>query len=583
MDDAEGSGRSTLRVFAVAALALVGLAFSATPIAERADGILLDAQWSLLRKFDPRPGHDDIIIVGVDDASARNLQVIAGIWNEPLGRALALISAAKPRAIGLDVPLPDRSLDTLRPGLDRALLAGIMAARQNGPFVAVISIDPRTRAAKPIYAPYLAVLQDDRLGLSLLAREADGVTRRFSLLVPTEDGGFPTLAGRLCRALSRDCGDGLIHFALGPPLRYVPLHQVVENHDPQFFDRLFRGRIVLIGETQRYSDRVSVPVNLAAWEPPGETSPGVVVHAQSLRTALENAAPAETAKPVTLMLVTLGALVVLMRRAPLALATALLGATALFTASLFALRAGTFVPIAAALLTIAVAWIVGAAHGAWRTSQRRMALREDFGGAVSAAAMKEMLAGRISVTRAETRDVAFVCAGVAGPEGIASGDAKEALATLGRIHEALAAPVQRHGGRVDGYRGDGISAVFGAPQPLPDAARAAWAASREMLEGMDRLNAERARQGKPPVDVRLGAAFGKAAAGYVAASKRHRYAVVGDGAAAASRLQRAAASRGYRALVDAALQEKLGEGAGLEASQAADPETGTGPAWGWRG
>ena len=130
------------------------------------------------------------------------------------------------------MPLPDRSFDALRPGLDRALLAGAVAARDDGAFVAVISIDPRTRSARPIYPPYLAVLKDERLGLSLLAREADGVTRRFSLLVPTEDGGFPTLAGRLCRALAKGCSDGLIHYALGAPIRYVALHEVIGNRDP---------------------------------------------------------------------------------------------------------------------------------------------------------------------------------------------------------------------------------------------------------------------------------------------------------------------------------------------------------------
>ena len=125
-----------------------------------------------------------------------------GLWHAPLGLALARIAAAKPRAIGLDYPLPERSFDAIRPGLDRALIVGLAAAAQNGPFVAVLTIDARTRSAKRIHTPFLALLGDSRLGIGLVARDADGVTRRFSLLIPTEDGGFPTFAGRLCRALS---------------------------------------------------------------------------------------------------------------------------------------------------------------------------------------------------------------------------------------------------------------------------------------------------------------------------------------------------------------------------------------------
>ncbi len=62
----------------------------------------------------------------------------------------------------------------------------------NGPFVVALSIDARTRAARPIYAPYLAVHRRPAGSASTCcARDADGVTRSFSLLIPTEDGGFP--------------------------------------------------------------------------------------------------------------------------------------------------------------------------------------------------------------------------------------------------------------------------------------------------------------------------------------------------------------------------------------------------------
>ena len=50
-------------------------------------------------------------------------------------------------------------------------------------------------------------------------------------LVPTEDGGFPTLEGRLCRALRRACDDGLIDYSLGAPFTYVPLKNVLAMSD----------------------------------------------------------------------------------------------------------------------------------------------------------------------------------------------------------------------------------------------------------------------------------------------------------------------------------------------------------------
>lgn len=356
MDEAEAPDGSAQRAFALAAIALTGLAFSLTPIAGRLDALALDAAWSVLRAFDPRPAPDDIVIVGIDEATVRAVPQPIGVWNEPLGEVLVRIASARPRAIALDLVLPDRSFDALRPGLDRALLVGLAAARNNGPFVAALSIDARTRSARPVYPLFLAVLSDEHLGIDLLARDLDGVTRRFSLLIPTEDGGFPTLAGRLCSALSKRCDDGLIDFSLGPAFRSVPFERVLQTRDARLLERLFRDRIVMIGETGRFSDRIAVPVNLAGWESDRHASPGIVVHAQSLRTALAGTAARTASRPAVMVLVALAALLAFRRDWRLGAAIAGLGAVALAGASLMALRDGVFVPVSAALCTAALAW-----------------------------------------------------------------------------------------------------------------------------------------------------------------------------------------------------------------------------------
>src|SRR6185436_9662491 len=237
------------------------------------------------------------------------------------------IAAAKPRAIGLDVTLPDCSFDGMRPGLDKALMAGLVKARENGPLVAALAIDSRTQAARTIHLPFLAVLREERLGITLFGRDADGLTRRFSLAIPTEDGAFPTLVGRLCRAVQQKrCQDGFIDFALGEPFRYVPLHEVLKTEDTEYLSKLFRDRVVLIGETQRFSDRIAVPVNLAGWEITKRDSPGVVVHAAALRTAMAGDPPDAAGKPLVLLLVAVAAALVLMRDWRMALVAAILAA-----------------------------------------------------------------------------------------------------------------------------------------------------------------------------------------------------------------------------------------------------------------
>ena len=355
------------RAIALAAVALGGFLFSFTPLAGRLDHAILDAQWRLLRKLETRPATAPVIVVGIDEASLEALPEPPPLWHEALGRALARVAAARPRAIGFDLPLPDRSFESVRRGLDQALFDGLAQAVGAVPFVAVLSVDPGTRGVKRIHTPYLALLGERRLGLDLLATDPDGVARRFSLLVPTEDGGFPTLVGRLCRELEAECSEGMIDWGLGEPILSVPLVNVLKMPDEALFARLFRGRIVLFGQAQRFSERVPVPWNLAAWEAGGPDSPAIVVHAQTLRTALAGA-PTEASRPMVLVLVTLAALLFLGSRWPLLAVTALLAAAASFVASTLLLRAGQFVPLGTILFTLLLAWITRAGVE-WRTSR----------------------------------------------------------------------------------------------------------------------------------------------------------------------------------------------------------------------
>lgn len=362
-------GGSATRALAVAAVALAGLVFALTPLSGRLDNVLLDLQWQALNRVDGRPAPDDIVIVGIDESSVRAIPEPPALWHAPLGVALARIAAAKPRAIVLDHPLPERSYDGIKPGLDRALFDGLATAVETVPVVAALNIDPRTRGARLIHKPYLALLGESRLGLSLAARDPDGVARRFSLLIPTEDGGFPTMEGRLCRALKAECAEGLVHFALGKPYTYVPFRNVLAMTDEELPRRLFRDRIVLIGDAQSFSGRIDVPVNMAGWETDAASTPAVVLRAQTLRTALARAAPREAPTPLRGLLVSLAAFVVLVRDWRMTGLTALLGAGFAATAAVTALRSGLFLPLGPVVFTLAFAALARAVL-ALRASRR---------------------------------------------------------------------------------------------------------------------------------------------------------------------------------------------------------------------
>ena len=362
----DDGARSALRAIAVAAIALAGLAFSLLPPAEGLDSLLLDAEWRLLRRFDVRPAPEEIVIVGIDEATVKAIPEPPPLWHAALGRALTRIASVQPRAMALELPLPERSFDNVKPGLDRALFEGLATATEAGPFVAVLTIDPRTRGARNIHLPYLALLGESRLGIDLTARDADGVARRYSLVVPTEDGGFPTLEGRLCRAMKRSCNDGFINYSLGRKYTYVPLKNVLTMTDESLVKRLFHDRIVLIGEAQAFTDRVEAPINLAEWEPDFPNSPGIVVHAQTLRTALAEAAPQEGSRLLAFVLMSTAALLFLVRDWRFAALAALAAGIAYFVIAIVTLRGGLVLPIGSILFTLGVAVAARGATTAWR-------------------------------------------------------------------------------------------------------------------------------------------------------------------------------------------------------------------------
>jgi len=571
--------------FPAAVLALAGLALAWTPLAERADLLALDQGFGLLRVAGPKSAPDDIVIVGLDEASERALGEPIALWHAPLGDALTRIAGAKPKAIGLDVTLPERSYDAIRPGLDRALAAGLYAAREAAPFVVAVSVDD-SGEARPIHGPLLAVIGEKRLGLALFGRDRDGVTRRYVSQLPTEEGAFPTFAGRLCAALAKDCGSGITDYALGPAYRYVSLARVLEIQDPKGLERLFGGRIVLVGETQRFTDRLAQPLNLAGWEPPGRRdAPGVLAHAQALRTGLHGR-PIEAAHPGLVALVIAAcALVILLRDWRLALAAGALGIGAVGGGMLFLLREGTHLPVAAPLATLALAVAARAALDAVRHRRERERLSRAFAGYVSPPVLSGILAGRIAPgTKPERRPLAFLFADLRGSTPFAEkASPEEAMTLLNRFHEVAVAAVHKHGGFLDNIRGDGVMAVFGAPQALDDPAGAAFRAAEDFTRGIDRLNALRAKKGEPPLEAGVGLAAGEAVTGHVGSRERFNFTAVGDAANVAARLQDECRRRGHRAVMTQAVRDASGA-ARLEPLGAIDLR-GHEPveAWGWRG
>jgi adenylate cyclase len=131
---------------------------------------------------------------------------------------------------------------------------------------------------------------------------------------------------------------------------------------------------------------------------------------------------------------------------------------------------------------------------------------------------------------------------------------QEVVDRLDGAFAVLVEVLDRHGGIVNKFLGDGFLALFGAPLDAADAAHRAVAAAREMLIAMEHVNA--ASDWK--LRIGIGIHFGEVVAGNIGSPRRKEYTVIGDTVNFASRLEALNKEFGSQLLISASVREALG-------------------------
>ncbi len=119
--------------------------------------------------------------------------------------------------------------------------------------------------------------------------------------------------------------------------------------------------------------------------------------------------------------------------------------------------------------------------------------------------------------------------------------------------------VDRQGGFINKFLGDGFMAVFGAPLSDPAAARHGVAAAREILTEIDRRGLA---DGPWPLKVGIGLHIGVAVTGNVGSPRRKEFTAIGDTVNLASRLEQLTKEHGARLIVSDDVKAALGDTAG---------------------
>lgn len=201
----------------------------------------------------------------------------------------------------------------------------------------------------------------------------------------------------------------------------------------------------------------------------------------------------------------------------------------------------------------------------------RERLRELFGAYMTPEVAQTLLARGASLEgRTEKRFCAIQFVDIRGFTRFSSECPPDVVLTvLNRLLAVTADAITESGGTVNKYLGDGLLAIFGAPQPLENPCANAVKASIEVLHRVEQLNAELAHEGLAPMKIGIGVHAGEVVVGTIG-SPRHKleYTVIGDPVNVASRIEQLTKKVGVPLLVS---QEVIQAAGGDWACHAGEP------------
>lgn len=544
------------------------------PLAD-AERFAFDQQMRLLRRLHQRPVNPDIVLIGIDDETERQFPEPIALWHKRFAPVLHALAKAKPRAVGVDVVLPERSYDSIVAGSDLAMMRALVDIKRSTVLVYVQTVDNRGHIL-PIQPNYGSIITPAQLGVDQHVRDPDGASRRFVRQTTTDGAEAPSLVGQMLRGLGYTPTYGYIDYSLGAPLDYVPLHEVASMSDENL-RAAFGDRIVLVGSLLARVDRWRLPVQLMANDPahaaytPADregrlaySQPGVLVHLQTLRSHVGSGILIPVPELARWLLCAAAALVVFVHARPVAIvASAAIAPVIAVGADLVSFATiQTVLPIASVLACFWLGLVARGVFDAAEAAVERLRLQSSFAGQVSPAVMKEMLEGNLSPgVSGRQAEVCVLFSDVRDFTTLSENMPPEVVTNvLKRYFDRMVHAVHKFDGTVDKFIGDGLMALFGAPKKSADPCRDAVKCALAMMEELDRLNAEFERENLPTLTIGIGVNYGTVTVGYIGSSERHNYSAIGDAVNVAARVEGLTKDLGRKIIITGAVVARIGEG-----------------------
>lgn len=227
-------------------------------------------------------------------------------------------------------------------------------------------------------------------------------------------------------------------------------------------------------------------------------------------------------------------------------------------------------PIRGAALLVGAA--VAAAAGGFRiavlarrlraTAVRRHMLERHLRRYVSPRVAHAIMSGAHDIADAELRDVTVLFCDLRDFTTLCERQRPEAVVELlNTFYERACDIVQSHGGTVNKFMGDGMLALFGAPNRHREPVHAAVRAAHDIMYAADDLRGQGGICAQ--LDVGISLDCGDVVVGEVGASSRAEYTAIGTAVNRAARLQGVSREASRRIVLSEAVAQRLGPRANL--------------------
>jgi adenylate cyclase len=424
----------------------------------------------------------------------------------------------------------------------------------------------------PELLPNIKTLEDAASGRGMLTvlPEADGVVRRAPLIVRARDTIIPALsidvlrvaAGQSTLLVKSDSigvrsivvagaevptdpnGQLWIYFSPHDPLRFVSAKDVMEGRVDR---KRLENKFVLIGTSASgLFDLKTTPT-----EP---VMAGVEVQAQVLENILSKSVlnrPGYAVGAEVWLALLVGLAIIFLVPVFGAFRVFTLGfAITLILASVswqLYSRANILFDVAFPLISSFGVFLALVFTNYFREEAQRQQIRNAFNQYLSPDLVEDLAKNPDKlVLGGETRDMTILFTDVRGFTAISElyrDDPQGLTALMNRFLTPLSNAIIDNNGTIDKYMGDSIMAFWNAPLDNTEHAIGACKAALDMLNRMERVNAERAGEAKQsgqhfiPIKVGIGINTGECVVGNIGSELRFDYSVLGDSVNLASRLE----------------------------------------------